>query len=397
MLNEIAKVFDVYKVGGCVRDKLLGFEPHDIDYCVVATEVKFELLFPSLKRVGNSFPVYLNPKCGSEIALTRHEHNVGNKYQDFEYRSGVSIEEDLLRRDFTINSIAEYCATGIIIDPFNGADDIENGVIRCVNEKAFAEDPLRILRGLRFACRFNFVINDFTLGLMTLEVDKLRHIKPERIELELRKVYEQSANPSKFFYLLHSIGGLTHFFPEFIKAATIPAGPQEHHPEGSVLNHLMISFDNAKLSNCSFEVAISALLHDLGKIATPAEILPKHIGHEDKIEVLERFLARHRFSSNLKKLAKLVFVNHMRFHVIEKLKPGKVIKFVKSIPKHLRCDFIAVCNCDSLLTEDMLKIFDNGCRAIDSAVIEIPEHLNGCCEYIKEYVLCKTIEFYKTL
>lgn len=393
MLEQISNKFDVYKVGGCVRDKFIGIAPKDVDYCVVASEQEFENHF-QLRRVGSSFPVYLNSKCGSEIALTRTELNVGNRYQDFSFKSGVSIEDDLGRRDFTINSIAEHFTTGCIVDPFNGICDIENKVIRCVNNNAFKDDPLRILRGVRFACRFNFHIDYKTIELMYESRHRLKDIKPERFELELRKTYEQSVKPSKFFRFLRAFDSLKVIFPELDKACGVPAGRLEYHPEGSVFNHLMNSFDKAKKYGYSYEVAIAALLHDLGKLGTPVEELPRHVGHDVRIEILEGFFKKHRFSSHVVKLSKVVFANHMRFHVIEDLKPGKVIKFVKLIPKYLRSEFVRACNCDSLLNENMLTIFERGCKAVDTVVINIPETIVKNKKAIVDYVLCKTCERY---
>ena len=365
LIKMIAEKFRVAIVGGAVRDFLMGETPKDIDYVVQASVADFEEAFPGLEKVGNSFPVYLNPRDKSEIALTRIEKCVGTSYQDFECVAGVSIEEDLARRDFTCNSIAINYISQEYIDPFNGRNDIHNKILRSVNPDAFIDDPLRILRGFRFAARFGFIIHPETLQLIVDNIHRLKDITMERIELELRKTYEQSETPSIFFNYLKSLEGLDIHFQELDKATTMLAGKPEFHPEGSVFNHLMESFDSAKKNGYSYDVAIAALVHDLGKIESPNP--PSHIMHECHIEVLDAFFERHRFSTHIMELSKVVFKHHMKIHYLSAMKDIKKIRFIRRIPRHLREEYIQACNCDAPLSEIQLDIFKKVCEAIDTA------------------------------
>jgi tRNA nucleotidyltransferase (CCA-adding enzyme) len=365
LINQISEKFRVAIVGGAVRDFLMGETPKDIDYVVQASVEEFEQAFPGLEKVGNSFPVYLNPIDKSEIALTRTEVCVGSSYQDFECVAGVTIEEDLARRDFTCNSIAIHFKTQEYIDPFNGRNDIHNKILRSVNPAAFIDDPLRILRGFRFAARFGFTVHPDTVKLMLDNIHRLKDITMERIELELHKTYDQSEAPSVFFNYMKSLEGLAIHFQELDKATTMLAGKPEFHPEGSVFNHLMESFDSAKKNGYSYDVAIAALVHDLGKIESPNP--PSHIMHECHIEVLDAFFERHRFSTHIMELSKVVFKHHMKIHYLSAMKDIKKIRFVRRIPRYLREEYIQACNCDNKLTKEQLDIFTKICYSIDTA------------------------------
>ena len=365
MLNRISKIFPLYIVGGFLRDEILGIEANDIDYCCIANQHKFEKAFPELQKVGKSFPVYLNTD-GSEIALSRSEICNGNTYQSFECVTGVPVEIDLGRRDITANSIAKCFSTGKYIDPYNGIEDIKNRIIRCVNKEAFVDDPLRLLRICRFKAKHpEFIIHPETLQLMLDNIHRLKDITMERIELELHKTYEQSKNPSTFFNYLKALEGLDIHFQELDKATTMLAGKPEFHPEGSVFNHLMESFDTAKKNGYSYGVAIAALVHDLGKIESPNP--PSHVMHECHIEVLDAFFERHRFSTHIMELSKVVFKHHMKIHYLSAMKDIKKIRFIRRIPRHLREEYIQACNCDAPLSEIQLDIFKKVCEAIDTA------------------------------
>lgn len=373
-LNKLA-----YICGGAVRDFYIGQQPKDIDYVLTCTEEEFRKVFPcelSVPKVGNSFPVFL--LNGNEIALSRKEENSGNSYQDFIVTGiGVDIETDLARRDFRCNALAIKYDTQELIDPFNGLADIHNKIISTHNYKCFEEDPLRILRAIRMSVRFGFEIEFNTFKMMKDNVHRLIYVSLERIELELRKTYEQSETPSRFFRLLHEINGLGIHFKELEEASLIPAGPEKYHPEGDTLSHLLIGFDIAKAKGYSYEVAIAALLHDLGKIRTPMNELPRHLFHECRIEVLEDFFARHRFSSEIMKLSKVSFRNHMRTHQLEKMKDIKKIRFIRNIPRYLRKEFLQVCDCDAELNQNQLDIFEKICHAVDTAKIDIPKEILG--------------------
>lgn len=373
-----------YVVGGKIRDEILELESNDCDYCIEATVEEFEKVFPDAKKVGQNFPVYLHPDSGEEIALTRTE-KTGNvkqsnlvdigSYQDFEVIDvGVSIYHDLARRDFTINSIAKNYLTGEIVDPYNGIFDIEHKILRCINNMAFVEDPLRIYRGARFAARFGLTIESFTLQSMKNAGFRLRNITMERVALELEKVYDQCDKPSEFFRILDKANLLNYHFIEFKMAQLRLAGKPEWHPEGSVFNHLMDAFDRAKESGYSFPVAMAALTHDLGKLGTPEEELPSHRKHEARIEILEGFLNRHRFSNEVSDLCKVVFTNHMRVHDLERIKkPVKIVRFVKAMREKFRVDFINACDCDDRLSNNQFFIWNSGVEAVKKTKIVIPE------------------------
>lgn len=397
MFKEITK--KAYLVGGAVRNDLLGRKAKDYDYVIEDTsEEELLAVFPDAQKVGQDFPVYLIN--GHEVALARTEKSTGDKYNDFEFVAGkgISIYDDLARRDLTINSIAINCATQELVDPHNGVQDIHNRIIRTINPVAFEEDAVRIYRAIRFAMEFGFEIEPATLELMKAAAPKLAFVTPERIELELRKTYDRCEKPSQFFVYLATIDGLKYHFEEFETARHILAGKPEWHPEGSVFNHLLEAFDRAKGYDYSYEVAIAALLHDLTKIATPAEILPSHIGHELRIEVIEKFFKRHRFSLEVKKLALTVARHHMRTHDVAKIKKdAKVIRFIRAINQHQRVDFIKACNCDSKLSPEQCRILHCAKRAVEETHIN-PEDVKGkSVEAIKQHVEKQYVDAYKNL
>lgn len=388
--------YKTYHVGGSVRDQLMGKTPKDFDYVVEnTTETEFVATFPESKKVGDSFPVFLVE--GNEVALARTEKSTGSAYTEFDFVAGVSIEEDLGRRDFTINSMAINVVTNTLVDPYNGQYDLKHGILRSINEDAFQDDPLRIIRGFRFAVRYDFEIEDVTFLKMAQNTHLLANIKPERIELEIRKMYEQtSVAPSDFFRLIDRIGGLKYIgFAQFEKAQTVLAGKPEHHPEGSTFNHLMEAFDYAWANNFPYHVAIASLLHDLGKIESEAP--PRHVGHELKIEVLDEFFSNHRFSADVVELSRVVFRNHMTVHDLEKIKkPVKLIRFFKRIPKHYRADFFKAVNSDSVLNENQLVIIQNLYRTFAETKIDIPKTvLDRGKESIVTYVEAQYAEKYK--
>lgn len=396
-IKDITNKFRTAIVGGFVRDTYIGVPSKDKDFVVESNVEEFELAFPLLKKVGNSFPVYIVEGC--EIALTRSEVSTGTGYTDFECNIGVTIEEDMARRDFTINSFFIETPSGEVIDPFNGIEDIENKIIRCINPTAFHDDPLRIIRGIRFATRFGFTIEPDTIELMKQSAHNLKHILPERIELELRKTYEQSDKPSQFFRLLDAVGGLIPHFEEIWKAKFVPAGPIQYHPEISCFNHFLQSFDKAKENGYEYHIGIAALVHDFGKLETPEEEHPSHIGHDLRKEVIERFFARHRFSSDVQELSFVTLRSHMRIHDICKIKrPIKLIRFIRGIRKHHREDFFKAANCDSTITEEQWNIIRKTELAINSTKIEItPELAKKGKEAITNFVETEILKTFKGL
>ena len=368
MIERIGKLFPIFECGGVIRDDLLGVKNKDIDYVVIAQESIFESRFPELKRVGKDFPVYLWE--GKEIALTRS----GDQEPGL---IGVSLHADSKRRDLTCNALYRDIKTGEIIDFYTGREDIKNKIFRCCSEESFTIDPLRIIRLARFWARYSdWVIDDTTYELARKHSYRLSEVSANRIEIELSKVYKEADVPSRFFDFLATIGGLNYWFPEIEAAIEIPAGKLEHHPEGSIYRHLMNSFDKAKECEYGYEVAIAALLHDLGKVMTPKEEWPSHIGHETQIEILDTFLYRHVFPVSVEKLAKTVFLNHMKIHQLESIKkPTKLIRIIRSIRSYMWDDFIAACDCDSSLNGEQIIIWENLTKTIKETEIDIPKEI----------------------
>lgn len=341
-MEFIAKHPKLYIVGGCVRDSIMGVEPKDIDYCFAGSEQELKALFPEANMVGVSFPVYMVDGC--EVALTRTEESTGDSYGDFEVTNvGVSIEDDLNRRDFTMNQMAINTVTGELVDPTNGSKDIENGIIRTTNKDAFKDDPVRILRALRFATTFDFNIDTDTFDLMKKEVARLKFVTKERIVLELEKMYKGARRPSHFFYLLSKMNGLDVLSPVLTKMHDVPAGPEQFHGKNTVFQHTMEVVDRVKKQNGSFSAFVAALTHDFGKVFTPDHVLPHHYGHENTgIASAKEFINDHRFDAFTNSMVLVGMKNHMKAHFIDKMKPINVVRFVKGVPKHMVDDFLTL-------------------------------------------------------
>jgi len=269
-MNFIAKHENLYVVGGCVRDKIMGNVPKDIDYCFAGSEQDLLKIFPNAKSVGISFPVFIVDGC--EVALTRTEKSTGEGYSDFEVTNiGVSIEEDLHRRDFTMNQIAINTLTGVMIDPTEGYNDIMKGIIRTTNKDAFKDDPVRILRAIRFSTTMDFDIDHDTFMLAMYEVDRLKLVTKERIVLELEKMWKGADRPSRFFNILTIMTGLEYISPIMVKMHDVPAGPVKYNGYTTVFMHTMEVIDRVKKNGGSFSAFIGALTHDFGKVITPWE------------------------------------------------------------------------------------------------------------------------------
>ena len=362
-----------YEVGGSIRNELLGRPPNDIDFVIETNEEEFENIFPNAKRVGNTFPVYLIEDF--EVALTRTEKSTGKKYQDFEIEKvGVSINEDLARRDFTINSIARNFTTNMVVDPFNGINDIKARNLRTINDNFVIDDPLRVYRLARFASEFDFNIDKHTADIVRRDQKYIKNVNTERIYLELKKNYERSNQPSIFFRVLYHLDVLKYHFPYFNVASTIPAGPAKYHSNKSVFDHLLDAFDNAKSKGHTFDVAIASLHHDLGKILTDRKTLPHHYGHENRgIDLVNWIEKHHRFTAKQIELMKISGKQHMRFHVLEKTKsPIKLVRFYKNIKKYFM-EVIQVADNDHELNETQLKILKNLHKAFQETEIIIPD------------------------
>lgn len=265
---EIAKKINnengrLYMVGGAVRDKLIKITPKDYDYTVTGiSSEKFVSLFPNAKMQGKSFPVFNMEN--SEFALARKERKVEKGHKGFEFEVGenITIEEDLKRRDITINSIAIDVLTGEIIDPFNGVQDIKNKIIKATS-KAFLEDPLRVYRVAKFASRFNFIVEENTLSMMNSLRDELTYLSNSRVYKELYDAL-LTKKPSIFFNTLRDANVLDVHFKEIYDLIGVEQ-PILYHPEGDVYNHTMEVLDRcATKTNCAY-IRFSALVHDLRK------------------------------------------------------------------------------------------------------------------------------------
>lgn len=356
-MNYIAEHEKLYIVGGCVRDKIMGVEPKDVDYCFAGSAEELLALFPNAKMVGESFPVYLIDGC--EVALTRTEKSVGDGYSDFRViEVGVSIEDDLNRRDFTMNQIAINTLTGELVDPTGGVQDISKGIVRTTNANAFIEDPVRILRGVRFATTMGFYFDIETLALMKESAHRLGFVTKERIVKELEKMYAGAKTPSTFFQYLRTLNAVAYITP-VLKAMTVfPAGPVKYHGNNTVFDHTMEVIDRVKANGGSFSAFIAALVHDFGKVLTPDEILPSHYGHEyEGLALIKDFIADNRFDSYTNELMLVASRQHMKAHKLADMKPVKLVRFVKSVPKHMVADFRAVTAADHPPTEEQAERF----------------------------------------
>jgi tRNA nucleotidyltransferase (CCA-adding enzyme) len=322
----------VYCVGGAVRDRLLGLPVQDHDWVVVGSTPE-EMEARGFKPVGSDFPVFLHPDTHEEYALARTERKTAAGYKGFNIYTSpdVTLEEDLLRRDFTVNAIAQD-ADGNLIDPHNGQADLQAGVLRHVSD-AFAEDPVRILRGARFAARFGFTIAPETLELMRAmvangEVDAL---VSERVWQELARGLMER-HPSRFFLTLRECGALQKILPEVDALFGVPQ-PVHHHPEVDCGVHVMMVLDDTAKLERSLEVRFAALGHDLGKATTPEETLPRHIGHEQRsLDLVQSVCTRLRVPSDCRDLALLVAQYHSNIHRARDLRPDTIVKLFD------RCD-----------------------------------------------------------
>ncbi|MBR1579385.1 MAG: HD domain-containing protein [Selenomonadaceae bacterium] len=322
----------VYLVGGAVRDQLRGVEPKDRDYCLTGVvEDRFIAQFPDARKVGNSFPVFLVEIGGEhcEVAFARRERKVGSGYRGFDvnFDPTVAIEDDLYRRDTTINAIAIELPDGNLIDPFNGAADIADKKIRAVS-KHFVDDPVRALRAARHAAEFKFEITPETIVAMHACADELSLEPGERIFGELRRALETD-QPSRFFRALERADLLSITFPELHQLIG-QVQPVEFHPEGDSFEHAMKIVDDVSSVNGDVVTRFCALVHDIGKGVTPQSMLPHHYKHDKKgVAVLHQWERRMPMPRHWIKAATLVIEEHMRAPRIEH--PGKIVDLLMKI------------------------------------------------------------------
>jgi tRNA nucleotidyltransferase (CCA-adding enzyme) len=340
-----------YEVGGAVRDELLGIPVQDRDYVVVgATPERMTAL--GFKPVGKDFPVFLHPQTREEYALARTERKSGHGYKGFKFHAGadVTLEEDLGRRDLTINAMARD-PDGKIIDPYGGQADLQAGLLRHVSE-AFPEDPVRILRVARFAARFEtFAVAPETLELMRQMVTggEVDYLVPERVWQELSRGL-MDKRPSRMFLVLHDCGALKRILPEIDRLFGVPQRA-EFHPEVDTGVHVMLVVDWAASRNYSLPVRFASLTHDLGKGATPPAEWPKHHGHEARsVSLLKPLCDRLRVPAECRDLALLVARYHGDVHRALELRPETVLRMLESADAFRRPErfdeFLQACEAD---------------------------------------------------
>ena len=338
----------IYLVGGAVRDQLLNLPVKDRDWVVVGATPE-TLLQQGYQQVGKDFPVFLHPDTHEEYALARTERKSGSGYTGFTCYAApdVTLEDDLQRRDLTINAIA-YSAKGEYIDPYHGIDDIHAKLLRHVSD-AFSEDPLRVLRVARFAARFaplGFTIAPETLSFMQEMTNsgELNALTAERVWKETEKALHSQA-PQVYFEILHQCGALKILFPEINALFGVPA-PKKWHPEIDTGIHTMMVLAMASRLTDDIAVRFSALCHDLGKGVTPVENWPHHHGHGPAgVPLVEALCQRYRIPNQIRDLAKLAAKYHDHLHRIERMRPSKIIRLFDAIDawrKPERVDQLAI-------------------------------------------------------
>lgn len=344
----------VYLVGGAVRDHLLGHPYHEKDYVVVGATPE-QLLAEGYQPVGKDFPVFLHPKTKEEYALARTERKSGVGYHGFQFFTDttVKLEEDLIRRDLTINAMA-MDENGTVYDPYGGQQDLERKILRHVSN-AFIEDPLRVLRVARFAARYaayGFKIADETIQLMKniAKTGELDALTPERVWKETsRALMEDQADV--YFQTLKECDALKILFPEIDALFGVPQRP-EYHPEIDCGIHTLMALKEACKANYALEVRFAVLVHDLGKALTPVDELPRHIMHEERgLKPVTDVCDRLKVPTLLKNLALIVCKEHLKCHQAKNLKPGTLWRLLQRLdvlrkPEKVEA-FVQACECDA--------------------------------------------------
>ena len=342
-----------YLVGGAVRDELLGLPVAERDWVVVGS-TPGAMREQGFRQVGASFPVFIHPETGEEYALARTERKQGHGYHGFsvDFHPGVTLEEDLERRDLTINAMARG-ADGALHDPFGGRADLEARWLRHVSP-AFVEDPLRVLRVARFAARLaplGFRVHPDTLALMAdiVAAGEIEHLVPERAWTELIRAMGE-ARPSRFVAVLRECGALARWLPEVDALFGVPQAA-EHHPEVDTGEHLLLALDAAAGLGAPADAVFAVLLHDLGKGLTDPQDWPRHLGHEATgAPRVEAVCARLKAPVVATDLAVKVCREHLRCHRALELRPGKLMALLEAIDALRKPDllepFLAACEAD---------------------------------------------------
>jgi tRNA nucleotidyltransferase (CCA-adding enzyme) len=340
-------------VGGAVRDRLLGLPVHDRDWVVVGSTPQ-AMLAAGYTPVGQDFPVFLHPVTHEEYALARTERKAGRGYHGFTFHAApeVTLEEDLARRDLTVNAIAQDPDSGALVDPFNGQADLRRRVLRHVSP-AFVDDPVRLLRVARFAARFaDFEVAPETLALLRQmvangEVDAL---VPERVWQELSRGL-MAQRPDRLLAVLRDCGALARLLPEVDRLWGVPQ-PAEHHPEIDTGAHLLLVLRQAAQQNAPLAVRFAALCHDLGKGTTPAADWPRHIGHEARGVALARTLSeRWRVPGDCRALAELCAREHTNVHRSGDFNAAALVRLLDRCDAWRRperfAELLWACECDA--------------------------------------------------
>lgn len=353
MMNP-AETFETWQVGGCVRDRLLGLPIKDHDWVVVGATPE-AMLNAGFRPVGKDFPVFLHPQTHEEYALARTERKTAPGYTGFQFHAApeVSLEQDLARRDLTVNAMAES-DSGEIIDPFGGQKDLQARLLRHVSP-AFVEDPVRILRVARFAARFaglGFKVADETMQLMRKMVDngEVAALVAERVWQEMHRALAEE-QPAVFIQILRDCGALAVLFPEIDRLFGVPQ-PEKHHPEVDTGIHTLMVLEQAARLSDEPKVRFAALLHDLGKGLTPADQLPRHIGHEARgVPLVKALCTRLKVSKDYRELAVLVTRYHMHYHRVAELRSATLLETLEALDAFRRPErfehFLIACEADS--------------------------------------------------
>lgn len=341
-----------YMVGGAVRDALLGLPVNDHDWVVVGATPQ-EMIAGGYLPVGKDFPVFLHPQTREEYALARTERKTARGYHGFAFHAepNVTLEQDLARRDLTINAIAQD-EHGNLVDPFGGRADLKKRVLRHVTV-AFREDPVRILRVARFAARFaDFSLAPETRALMRemVEAGEVDALVAERVWQELARGLMED-KPSRMFEVLRGCGALARLLPEVERLWGVPQRA-DYHPEVDTGVHLMMVMDMSARLKATLPVRFACLTHDLGKGTTPAEILPRHIGHEERsARLLKKVCERLRVPTECRELADVVAREHGNIHRSEEFGAAALVRLLErcdAFRKPQRFDQVLLaCECDA--------------------------------------------------
>jgi tRNA nucleotidyltransferase (CCA-adding enzyme) len=345
---------EIYLVGGAVRDKLLGLPVKEQDWVVIG-ETPDSMEQQGFRSVGKDFPVFLHPETHEEYALARTERKTAPGYKGFAVHASpdVSLEQDLIRRDLTINAMA-LTPQGQLIDPYGGRVDLEQRIFRHISP-AFAEDPVRILRIARFAARYHhlgFTLAEETRDLMQsmVAVGEVDHLVPERVWAELFKALGEKS-PSAFFNCLKACSALANIFPEIDCLFGVPQ-PEKYHPEIDTGIHALLCLEQATFLSDNLEVRFAALVHDLGKGVTPKADWPHHYGHETLgLTVLEHLCTRLRVPNSFKTLALQVMQYHTHCHRAFELRASTITDMLSVLgafkPANKLPEFFLACEADA--------------------------------------------------